>query len=147
MANYCCAIRTNYFHVNDEEGFRGFMSGVAGCEDSVDLWEKKDLSGNTLFAFGTYGGISGVINPTEDADDEADDDAAYDAFIEGLQKFVAKDDAIILLEAGNEKLRYVIGSALVITKDGTEYFNITDTAVQIAKEKLGNPDWTTCCNY
>ena len=30
MANYCCTIRTNYFHVKDEDAFRQMMSRVYG---------------------------------------------------------------------------------------------------------------------
>ena len=46
MANYCCAIRTNYFHVKDADKFRKNMSRVYGCEDTVDLWEDEDADGN-----------------------------------------------------------------------------------------------------
>lgn len=33
MANYCCTIRTNYFHVKDETKFRSLMEQVYGSED------------------------------------------------------------------------------------------------------------------
>ena len=41
MANYSCVIRTNYFHVKDEEKFKDLMGHAVGNADSVMLWEEK----------------------------------------------------------------------------------------------------------
>lgn len=144
MANYCCTIRTNYFHVKDEDAFRKMMEQVYGCEDSVDLWEEKDSKGNTVFSFGIYGGISGLRDPE---DEDEDDDIAYDRFIDRLQQLVADDDAIIIVEAGNEKLRYVVGSATIITSKGYQYTDIEAVAVQQAREALANDGWDTKLCY
>ena len=144
MANYCCTIRTNYFHVKDEDSFRNLMSLVYGCEDSVELWEEKDKNGKTVFGFGVYGGISGL----RDSDtDDIDDDSSYDDFIDRLQESVAEDDAIIILEAGSEKMRYIVGSATIITSSGFKYMDITDLAVAQAAEMIGNSMWGTKCVY
>lgn len=144
MANYCCTIRTNYFHVKDDENFRALMNHVYGCEDSVELWEEKDENGRTVFGFGVYGGISGF---RDSDDDDIDDDSSYDIFIDKLQAFVADDDAIIILESGNEKMRYVIGSATIITNSGYNHMDITDLAAKKAAEMLHNPSWKTRCEY
>lgn len=146
MANYCCTIRTNYFHVKDEVKFRELMNRVYGCEDTVELFEEKDSNGKTIFGFGIYGGIAGLANASED-EEEFCDDTAYDEFINGLQECVADDDAVIILEAGNEKLRYVIGSATIITSVTYEYLDITSLAIDKAAELLGNPKWATKCEY
>lgn len=42
MANYCCAIRTNYFHVKDPEAFKAFMDTVYASEDEIKMWEEVD---------------------------------------------------------------------------------------------------------
>jgi hypothetical protein len=146
MANYCCAVRTNYFHVKDEEQFRKLMSRAYGTEDEIELWEEKDSEGNAVFGFGLYGAISGVQNAEEDTDPDAER-SGYDEFIDGLQKCVADDDAIIILESGNEKLRYVIGSATVITSRDYEYLDIISLAERMACGMLGNAGWTTRCDY
>ncbi len=146
MANYCCTVRTNYFHVKDEEEFRALMARVYGCEDSVELWEDKDDDGKTVFGFGVYGGISGVRNAQDDENEDCDD-SAYDEFIDGLQKCVADDDAIIILEAGNEKMRYVVGSAIIITSKDYEYLDIATLATKRAAYILRNPKWQTRCEY
>lgn len=144
MVNYCCTIRTNYFHVKDDESFRVLMARVYGCEDSVELWEEKDEDGRTVFGFGIYGGISGL----RDSDDEdTDDDSSYDDFIDQLQASVADDDAIIILESGSENMRYVIGSATIITHSDYKYMDITHLAVRQASEMLHNPSWKTRCEY
>ena len=146
MANYCCTIRTNYFHVKDEDKFRDLMSRVYGCEDNVDLWEEKDSDGKAVFGFGVYGGIAGLRNAQADEDDDADD-AEYDEFIDRLQECVADDDAIIIIEAGNERMRYVVGSAAIITSKEYHYMDISDLATRKAAEMLGNTDWKTKCCY
>lgn len=130
MANYCCTIRTNYFHVKDENAFRTFMSRVYGCEDDIELWEEKDKDGRAVFGFGVYGGISGIRDQ-----------------IDKLQEFVADDDAVIILESGNEKMRYVVGSATIVTSSDYKYIDIEDIAVKQAGEMLHNPLWKTICDY
>lgn len=141
MANYCCTIRTNYFHVKDENAFRTFMNRVYGCEDNIELWEEKDEDGRAVFGFGVYGGISGI----RDQDD--DEDSSYDDFIDKLQESVADDDAVIILESGNEKMRYVVGSATIVTSSDYKYSDIADIAVKQAGEMLHNPLWKTRCDY
>ena len=146
MANYLCSVRTNYFRVKNEAEFRELMSRVYGSEDSVDLWEETDDAGNHLFGFGCYGGISGVINAREDEDEDADE-TSYDEFISCLQKCVADDDAIIIFEVGNEKLRYLVGQALMITVKGIENISLKDMATQLAAGMLENDNWQTQCEY
>ena len=146
MANYCCAYRTNYFKVKDNEKFKEFMTHVYA--EDLDVFHKTDKNGNELYGFGGYGGISGYFNDENEYenDDEAWDNA-YDSFIDGLAKQVADDDAILLFEVGNEKLRYVVGSVVVITSKGYEYRDITNVGVEIAKQMLNNPNYDTQCSY
>lgn len=141
MANYCCAIRTNYFRVKDPEAFKNFMGKVYACEDEIEVWEEVDRDNKLVFGFGCYSGISGLAVD----DDECETD--YDAFIEGLQKHVADDDAVIIFEAGNEKLRYVIGSATIVTSRDYEYIDIVGEGTKLAAELLGNPKWKTRADY
>ena len=80
-------------------------------------------------------------------DDDDFEDCDYDEFVNGLSELVAEDDAIIILESGNEKLRYVTGCALVITSKDSEYMEIDALAAQRAAEMLGNPGWQTKTCY
>ena len=143
MANYTCAIRTNYFRVKDPDRFRAFMERVRGSEDSVELWEEKAADGHLLFGFGTYGSISGLRD--NESDEASEDD--YDAFLNGLQEHVAEDDAIIIFEAGREKLCYVVGTALIITAGEYAALDIRDLAIAQAGKMLYIPNWTSKCDY
>ena len=79
--------------------------------------------------------------------DEDCEDSSYDLFIEGLQQFVADDDAIIILESGNEKLCYLVGSAEIITSKEYRYMSIEDFAISEAAKMLNNPKFTTEVAY
>lgn len=145
MANYCCATRTNYFRVKDPDAFRSFMDKVLCSEDTIDVWEEKGADGVLRFGFGCYGSVLGIgidSNQTEDACDYYDD-FSYDDFVNGLSNLVADDDAIIILESGNEKLRYVVGCATVVTSKAVDYLAIEDVAVSCARKLLGNDSWRT----
>ena len=142
MADYQCAIRTNYFHVEDSELFRQFMARVYGANGSVELWEEQDSDGRTVFAFGSYGGISGLRDAVEDTSEDADE-AAYDEFICGLQKHIQADDAVIILESGREKLCRLVGSADIVTRDGYDQLDLSELARRHAGVMLNNPAWQT----
>lgn len=146
MANYCCAYRTNYFKVKDNEKFKEFMTHVYA--EDLEVFHKKDENGNELYGFGGYGGISGYFNNENEYEDSDEAwDNAYDNLIDGLAKQVAENDAILLFEVGNEKLRYVVGSVAVITSKGYKYRDITDVGMEMAEQMLNNPDYTTRCEY
>ena len=146
MATYCCAYRTNYFKVKDNEKFKEFMTHVYA--EDLEVFHKKDENGNELYGFGGYGGISGYFNNKNEYEDSDEAwDNAYDNLIDGLAKQVAENDAILLFEVGNEKLRYVVGSVAVITSKGYEYRDITNVGVEIAKQMLNNPNYDTQCSY
>ena len=146
MANYCCTIRTNYFHVKDEAEFRSLMEQVYGSEDAVEVWEKRDDEGNMTFGFGCYGGIAGIRDTDDDEDDDLEE-TAFDRFLEKLQQCIAENDAVIILEAGNEKMRYVVGTALILTNKACEYLDIAELAEKRAAELLASPSWKTKLMY
>lgn len=146
MANYNCTIRTNYFHVKDNEKFEEFMTHVYG--EDLEVFHSTDSNGNKVYGFGGYGGIAGYFNKEEDYEDNDEAwDNAYDNFIDGLVTHVTEDDAILIFESGNEKLRYVVGSVAVITSKGYEYRDIRDVGMEMARQMLNNSDYTTRCEY
>lgn len=152
MANYCCALRTNYFRVKDPEKFRKFMQSVVTTEDTIDVWEDANSrTGETEFGFGCYGSICGLPvyeNSENNSEDEVYwEDCDYDAFVNGLSELVAEDDAIIILESGNEKLRYVVGQAQVITSRGVDFIDIGTAAAESAAKLLNDPSWKTRVSY
>ena len=131
MASYLCAIRTNYFRVTEEEKFRNlideFLSG------SCEVFTRTDVNSNKLVGFGSDENINWPEDET--------------GFFSGLQECLAEDDSIIVLEVGHEKLRYFVGAATIITRSSIETIDLTSLAISKAAEMLGNPDYTTCCEY
>lgn len=139
MANYMCVNRTNYFKVTDTDAFKAFLAKVETDTGETPLVWEKEIDGKLHYAFGIYASIIGLPDKTGKAD--------YDRFIDGLQEYVAEDDAVILFHTGHEKLRYVTGCATVITKNSVDILNIQDIAVRTAQKKLGNPEYNTECDY
>ena len=140
MANYYAFIRSNYFSVTDETRFREIIASCLGSDEAIRIFESSDGSGK--FGFGCYGSISGV------PDDEDDpDDYDVDAFYEALQEVLVEGDAIIITEIGYEKLRYLIGVCTIITKREIQFVNLSDRAVALACEMLGNADFQTQMDY
>lgn len=115
--------------------FEDFMKTVYG-EDEVFMFKKGDMYG-----FGCYGEIMGIRNPEDENEDEYD--SPYDAFIDGLQKHVTDNDAVIIMEFGNEKLRHISGTVGVITSKKVKYMDTTDLAMDIAKKLLNNKNYET----
>lgn len=148
MANYYSTTRTNYFRVKDPDAFRDFMKTVWSSEDSVQVWEERKGYKDDVprYGFGCYSEILG-IGVGEPDTYGLFYDYDYEAFCQRLSEFVAEDDAIIIMEAGNEKLRYVVGTATVITSTSVEFLNLSDLAVKSAAKMLNNPDWKTCLEY
>lgn len=144
MADYICAVRTNYFRVKDEEKFREFASKIHSVDNDFEIWEKKDVNGKTMFGFGCCSRLIGVI-PEGDYTEDPDD--SYCEFIAGLQENVAEDDAVIIYEVGREKLRYLGGYARVITSKEHKFLNISEFAVKQARSMLNNQEWSTQSSY
>ena len=139
MANYNCAVTANWFKVKDEQQFLDLMSRVYASEGTIEV-ASIEIDGQKLFSFGCYGSICGLRNAAADEDDDCDE-SAYDEFIAGLQNCVADDDAIIIFEAGHEKLRYVSGYCEVITSKEYRAANLHDLAMNFARSMLNNPEF------
>ena len=144
MASYTCAIRTNYFHVKDEDAFRVFADKICCNEEDVSVWEDKDKAGNIVFGFGCCSSLTGILSASDGTEEP---DAAYDRLIKGLQEHIREDDAVIIFESGREKLNYVSGLATVVTFNECKYLDISDFAVEEARKMLGNKEWETNSSY
>lgn len=147
MANYYCSVRTNYFRVKDPNAFREFMQTVVASEDSVHVWEETDRNGDPTFGFGCFGSVLGVATDGTDGDKEYEDEYDFEEFIYQLSEHVAPGDAVIMIEVGNEKLRYLVGNALIVTENQYEYLDLNKLSVECAAQMLGNSDWKTRMDY
>lgn len=144
MANYMAQTRTNYFHVTSKEAFDEFAEHLVATEDEVKIFEGSDSEGNPTYGFYAYSPIS---YRADLEDEDWYDDISDDDFIEAAQKIIAKDDALILTEIGHEKMRYLVGYALVVTQNGHRWINLSNASVQAARELLNNNEFTTELDY
>lgn len=151
MANYFGFTRTNYFSVTDEEKLRDIVNRIIWDSEDDGFFEERD----GMFAFGEYGSICGLrraesedsCDAEEDYDEDCDDEFEADAVYEALQSIVAPDDAIIITEIGYEKLRYLVGYAVVITSKAIETVELRTDAVNASRRLLNNPMFNPLMEY
>ena len=144
MANYYATSRTNYFKVTDEEKYNELFKNLVGDEGEVyDFTKTKN--GVTLHAFGSYSSIDYRV--PNDEDDFDDCNYNFDQFLTELQKILPSDEAFIYMEAGNEKLRYIEGFSVVVTKDNIESIDIRNEALKVAKRLLNDEKFETQMEY
>lgn len=124
MANYISTMRTNYFHVTDENRFKTIFEQIKDKNSEIILFTGVD---NT-YCIGCYSEIN------------------IDDLIE-LQEIIPDNDCIVVMESGHEKLNYVDGVGYVITKNKIESLSIMSWVQQKAKELMQNPDYTTQIDY
>lgn len=141
MANYYGFTRTNYFAVKDEEKFRQVVASCQASKENPEVWEEA-VDGQTLFAFGCYGSLSGLP-----CGDEEDYECDLGAFHNALQQVVADGHAIIITEVGYEKLRYLVGDCTVITSQEIAYTNLSDIGLAKARQLLKNPQYNPVMEY
>ena len=128
MANYESIIRTNYFRVTDEEKYNELFNNLC-AEDTIHDFSYTDDNGVIWHGFGSYGNVYC----------EEDDDYSLGEFYSGIQSILPADEALITFEIGNEKLRYLVGIAVVVTKDSFDVMDLNRLAIDKAKVRIG--DW------
>lgn len=74
-----------------------------------------------------------------------EDDCMFE-FYQELQKILPDQEAMILMEVGNEKLRYVVGLATIVTNKEIRYINMEDAALKTVRSMVGE-DFTTQMDY
>lgn len=103
MANYYGTARTNYFAVKDPEKFMQEMSELP-CE----VIQKKMPDGETLYGVMDNNADGGGMDWT--SWDEFDEPTEID-WLEIFSRHLVDGHVAVLMEAGAEKHRYVIGYA------------------------------------
>ena len=137
MANYCCTVRSSYFYVTDEEKYKELMEHIITSEDSLDCWDEKKSDGKIAHAFGCYSPILGYIDDSEALEYENLD---YDLFLHRLSEIIAPDSACVIMQSGNEKLRYIDGYVDVVMYNKVKSKSLESIARDILKENDISPD-------
>jgi len=122
MANYYCSCRTNYFEVKDLKAFKEWcgqypVQFITGDGNLVGLIGDDPNGGS----WPTY-------------NDDTDEDIAFAA---ELSEHLADNSVAILMEAGSEKSRYVIGYAVAINAAGERLVISIDDIYALVKTEWG----------
>lgn len=129
------SLRTNFFHVNDEEAFVAFMSTiVVDNGGNLELNVGIDSMGRTTYGFSCDAIIIGAPDYCESGTDE---DVSYDSFILGLQECVADGDAIIILEFDKPESGDWAAGYTVVTSNDSDVKDIVDDASEYAEIMIG----------
>lgn len=147
MSNYCGKTRTNYFSVTDENALRDIVSRACGSEDTVELYMEQAINGEKKFMFLCESDILGFPETDENGEVYEDCDYSFDDFTAALQKILPENEAIIITEVGSEKMRYLLGSVTVITRNEIRYEDLRNIGISIAKSLLNNESWETENEY
>lgn len=142
MANYNSCSRTNYFRVTDEAKYKKLFKKLTSDGEVEDL-SKEENNGVLYHAFGAFGSVDYIIQSKDNDDYEYD----FDFFLKEIQKILPEKEAFIYMESGHEKLRYVVGFAIIVTKDKIETVNIQRDALDKAREMLGDIEFNSELSY
>lgn len=158
MADYNERTRTNRFHVTNEDRYQELFGRLKGNEDGIKDFTITDEDGRLFHGFGSASTVDYYPEPncanckyaegcgkTED-DKEECEAADFDEFVSEMQKILPEDETMIIITSGYEKLRYLTGGALVISRTETAWKDINDWAIEKAKEMVGK-DYETSTSY
>lgn len=124
MANYYASARSNYFSVKDPAAFKEAMADF-----EVDVHEQSKQA-NTFCLLAAN--ADGVGWPTWIEGDE--DEEIEINFFEIVGSFLADEEVAIFMEAGAEKLRYIVGEAHAVNNKGDWHSVSLNQIYDLAKE-------------
>jgi hypothetical protein len=116
MANYYATARSNYFAVKDENAFREWAAALR-LTVLEPTHRDKVADGIRRFGIAPGNGDDSGGWPTSLYREETDECEEIDVS-EQLFVHLADEEVAILMEVGNEKLRYLCGSAVAVNNQG-----------------------------
>ena len=139
MANYYASCRSSYFKVRHTEKFLAWAKPIPGIDARVESTGRNAGLALLLIYDGGNGG-----RPYSRLNPETDEYEDFDLAAE-LAPHPAKGWCAILMEAGAEKLCYIIAQAIVVDWRGkVKIINARAEALMVAKRwkaKAGDTDY------
>ena len=143
MSNYKAYVKTNYFKVKDEKKFKKIINSIECQEVKVKYFE-KEINFEKYYAFRANSEILGICNCFNNNSEYIHKCTySYKNMIKLLQGVVSEDDAIILLEIGNEDTEIIDAYSTVITSNSVKNINLWELSIDKSKEMLKNERYTT----
>ena len=119
MADMYGAIRSNWFAVKDADAFASWFETECHFGYEVELWRDGER-----FAFGGYEQYPSAWPRFVEDDEVHEYDLEYFAGL--MRKHLAEGHELRVLAAGNEKLRYVNATHLVVAGDAVTFNDLTE---------------------
>jgi hypothetical protein len=139
MANYLCSCRSSYFKVKDADKFLAWATGISEISARIET-EGKHKGLAVILGNDPDGGGW----PSQRFNEEKDEFEEYDFFAE-LSQHLAKGWSVILMEAGAERLRYIVAQAVVVDWRGKiKVIDAGDEARKVVKRwkvKVGDGEY------
>ena len=140
MANYYGVARSNYFHVGDPKGFTEW------CDELGLTWEYESTKEESpdmrvaIFSNEEDGWPSYLYKEGNDGEiEEREIDLPHE-----LAQFLAPETVAVLMEVGNEKLRYLTGIAVAVHPSG-ETLQVTLGDIYRDAHEMWGITPTECC--
>jgi len=134
MSNYCATARSNYFAVKDEAAFRQWAERLelkilipTGTPNPNDGVPRFGITPGDDIDFGGWPVFCRIGDSGENEDIDIHEE---------LSAHLADGEVAVLMEIGNEKLRYVTGTAIAINNKG-ESVRVDLEAIYAAAAHLG----------
>lgn len=125
MANFEIVTVTNNFKVNNKAKLYEFLGKLIGEDIYTDAYIDKD--GNIYGWFGAYSDIMYDFRNNEDKEEDYDDldyEKSFDEMVKVIQEILTEDSYCAIKSAGNEKLRFVSGDIVYITKKEVDIYSL-----------------------
>jgi len=106
MANYVGRARSNYFAVNDLEAFKAYCTRYG-----LEFIQKDDDP--ALVGF-----IGADEDPLPSQYIDENDEEVENGVLDALSEHLAPGHVAVVMEVGNEQMRYLIGRAWAVSSDG-----------------------------
>jgi hypothetical protein len=138
MANYYASARSNYFRVKDREQF---VEALHGLPVSVVDSTKHEGAVCLLGA-----DPDGAGWPAWGYDESISEEFEVN-LPQLIAAHLAEGEIAILMEAGAEKLRYVMGEAVAVNSHGETRSLTLHSIYELAQELTDAPERITACQY
>jgi len=136
MANYYETARTNYFQVKDLEKFEKWVEQFGN--PSVEKGYHNN-DGKICLLWGDDG--------YQDWGYDEDHEETNESFRDGVGDFLMKDSILVVMGAGNEKMRYVQGWAYAVNHKGECESISIDEIYGMAEQRWGDDVTITRAEY
>lgn len=140
MADFKMVTMTNTFKVNNKSKLFNFLGKLHGEDIYTDAYTDKE--GNIFGWFGAYSDIMYIKDP-DISDEELDNieyENCFEDMVKAVQELLTEDSYCAIKSIGNEKLRYIMGDIVYITKNNVDIYSLNGIETALTKNYFGEKE-------